>query len=224
MGCFDAIDNQETRKKIKKENDNASRLSNEEKSNDEKDNNIINIIIKKKSVKKINDQNNQNDKNDNSNDIKSGEEEISGKSLDTIHKDENNPIQKENRNDDIHENEDEKEKYNKNKINEKILNIELKILLKNLEAKHADIKSMIETLEELCQTFIDKSEKNPNVNYKDEIIKEVYGIFHKELQFENENNDESNLKNKEEDIQNVKDILSFIYDEYNSQFFDHLIF
>ena len=110
--------------------------------------------------------NNQNNQNDN----KSGKEEIIDKSIDIINKDENNPIEKETHNNDINEKGDEKEKYNKNKINEKNLYIELKILLKNIEAKHVDVKGMMETLEELCQKFIDISEKNPNVNYKDEII------------------------------------------------------
>ena len=116
---------------------------------------------------------------------------------------------------------DEKKKYKKR--DEKKLDIELKILLINLEAKHADAKCMMETLEELYQKYIDKSEKNPNINYKEEIIQEIYDIFNKELQLKNEkeNNDESNYK-KKEDIKHLKDIISFIYDEYKDEFFDYL--
>ena len=49
--------------------------------------------------------------------------------------------------------------------------VELKILLKNLEAKSANIEDINNKINNLKEIYIKKNNDNPDIDYKDEIIK-----------------------------------------------------
>ena len=220
-------------KKNKNEESEKNIINNNIKENEHDNDNQNNLIInrKEKGVN-IDDNNNEEDIKENEviNDLKENKSLNSSKSL-NINKE--GEVERKN----IHNNSNNDEncfdsvnKYdiniNRKKIDDNNLTVELKILLKNLEAKNANIEDMNDGIDKLEEIYIEKNNNNPDIDYKDEIIKKVYEIFNKYLKFENKDDENNNIVlglKQQEDIYNLKSIISYLYEiQRLDEFFAYL--
>ena len=217
-------------------NDNENNIIINGKDNEVDENNNDKLIIslnKKNNIDDSQEKENEKEKkeNDNINDLKENKSLNCSKSFITNKKEENEQQNIGNNSNNDENCFDSVNKYDKNinrkKIDDNNLMVELKILLKNLEAKNANIEDIKNKINNLKEIYIEKNNDNPDIDYKDEIIKKVYEIFNIYLKFENEddknNNRELSLK-QQEDIYNLKSLILYLYTiQKLDEFFDYLM-
>lgn len=116
-----------------------------------------------------------------------------------IYKNKDKESEQKKRNDiasDLNESDDSEEKKRREKEN--ILNINLHILIKNLEAKKVNPEEIKEKIENLFDSLLEKKEEEFN---KDEMLEKVFNVFIDYLKPINDKN-----------IKNVKYIINLLYE------------